>query len=127
MNDRQCEVGQSLVEFAVSVALLILVFLGAFDLGRAFNTYIIVTNAAREGAYFGAMHPEQAAGVCARAVAEAAGSGISLTCADVAISTSGLKGDPITVSVIHDFRLFSGVVPGVQTIRLRGTAEMVVY
>jgi Flp pilus assembly protein TadG len=42
--------GQSLVEFALVVPLLALLFLGAVDLTRAFYTYIGLQNATREAA-----------------------------------------------------------------------------
>ena len=42
--------GQSLVEFALVVPLLTLLFLGAVDLTRAFYTYIGLQNATREAA-----------------------------------------------------------------------------
>src|SRR5205814_8923866 len=42
--------GQSLVEFALVMPLLALLFLGAVDLTRAFYTYIALQNASREAA-----------------------------------------------------------------------------
>jgi hypothetical protein len=42
--------GQSLVEFAIALPLLVLIMIGVLDLGRAFFGLITVTNAAREGA-----------------------------------------------------------------------------
>src|ERR671935_1994097 len=42
--------GQSLVEFALVMPLLALIFLGAVDLTRAFYTYIALQNASREAA-----------------------------------------------------------------------------
>jgi Flp pilus assembly protein TadG len=42
--------GQSLVEFALIMPLLALLFLGAVDLTRAFYTYIALQNATREAA-----------------------------------------------------------------------------
>jgi Flp pilus assembly protein TadG len=44
------------VEFAIAVPLLLLLALGCADLGRAFATYMIVSNAARVGAEYGATH-----------------------------------------------------------------------
>ncbi len=41
--------GQSLVEFALILPLFVLFMVGIFDLGRAFFSYIAITNAAREG------------------------------------------------------------------------------
>ena len=42
--------GQSLVEFALILPLFVLFLIGVFELGRAFFSYIAITNAAREGA-----------------------------------------------------------------------------
>jgi TadE-like protein len=42
--------GQSLVEFALLLPVLVLLFLGAVDLTRAFYTYIGLENASREAA-----------------------------------------------------------------------------
>lgn len=44
--------GQSLVEFALILPILLLLILGALDIGRIITTKIAVTNAAREGANF---------------------------------------------------------------------------
>jgi Flp pilus assembly protein TadG len=41
--------GQSMVEFALLLPLIVLLLVGVFDLGRAFFSYIAITNAAREG------------------------------------------------------------------------------
>jgi len=42
--------GQSMVEFALILPLFVLFIIGVFELGRAFFSYIAITNAAREGA-----------------------------------------------------------------------------
>jgi Flp pilus assembly protein TadG len=127
MTTRRSEGGQALVEFAISAVLLVLIFLGVFDLGRVFNSFIVITNAAREGAHYGALHPDDLSGIELRTLAEAQGSGVALSTANVSISTTGEKGTPIVVGVYYDFRLFSGVVPGISTIRLRSRAEMVIH
>lgn len=41
--------GQSLLEFAILVPLLLLLLVGVFEFGRAWNVYQVVVNAAREG------------------------------------------------------------------------------
>ena len=41
--------GQALVEFALVIPLLLLLFMGVFDFGRAIYTYNAISNAAREG------------------------------------------------------------------------------
>ncbi len=44
--------GQSTVEFALSVPLLLLLLFGVVDLGRVFQAYVTVYHAAREGARY---------------------------------------------------------------------------
>ncbi|PWB55550.1 MAG: hypothetical protein C3F13_04515 [Anaerolineales bacterium] len=45
----QKSLGQSMVEFALILPLMVLIVLGIFELGRAFFAYIAISNAAREG------------------------------------------------------------------------------
>lgn len=47
------ERGQSLVELALTLPLLMLILLGTLDLGRIFFGYVTITNASREGARYG--------------------------------------------------------------------------
>lgn len=42
--------GQSLVEFAVALPLLVLLSVGAIELGRAYSAAVVVNDAARDGA-----------------------------------------------------------------------------
>ncbi|MBC7233029.1 MAG: pilus assembly protein [Chloroflexi bacterium] len=119
--------GQSLVEFALTLSLLMLIFFGVFDLGRVFHAYIVITNAAREGAYYGSMHPSDNSGIVARVIGEAQGSGIALSDANVSVSSSGISGTPICVTVSYDFTLLSSFLLGGRTIRLQSCAEMVIY
>jgi Flp pilus assembly protein TadG len=49
MNQR----GQSTVEFVLLVPLLLTMFFLIFEFGRAFGSWILITNAAREGARYG--------------------------------------------------------------------------
>ena len=45
-----CESGAEIVEFAVTLPLLLLIVLGIIEFGLMFREYEVVTNAAREGA-----------------------------------------------------------------------------
>jgi len=49
--------GSSLVEFAICLPLLVVLVIGIFDFGGAFNQKQILNNAVREGARFGASQP----------------------------------------------------------------------
>ncbi len=48
--------GQSLVEFALVLVPLMLLILGVIQFGLIFNTYVTMTNAAREGARLGTVY-----------------------------------------------------------------------
>jgi len=49
--------GQSLLEFALVVPILLMLFAGAADFGRVFYSYVAIENAAKEGALYGARYP----------------------------------------------------------------------
>jgi Flp pilus assembly protein TadG len=118
--------GQSLVEFAVFLPVLLLIFLGVFDLGRVYNTYIVITNAARDGAYYGSMHSTDTSGIVQRVVTEAQGSAVNLTSSNVTVSTSGGIGNPLRVTVQLDFSMLSTFLLGRRTIHLTSRTEMMI-
>jgi Flp pilus assembly protein TadG len=45
--------GQALVEMALILPLLILILMGTMEFGRIFHSYLLITNASREGARAG--------------------------------------------------------------------------
>ncbi len=54
---RQRSRGQSVVEFALVLPIMLLLFAMAADFGRLFYAYVSVVNAAKEGAAYGATNP----------------------------------------------------------------------
>ena len=64
------ERGQSLTEFALVLVFLLSLLAGVFDLGRAFFAYIIIRDAAQEGAVFGAIAPKDDLNAFSLAVAD---------------------------------------------------------
>ncbi len=118
--------GQSLVEFAFCLPVLMLLVLGIFDLGRAFNAHIVITNAAREGAYYGSLYPHDTSGISAQVMNEAQGSGIPIAAEDIAISTTGANGTPVSVTVAYDFAFLTTYLFGGSPLTLQGRAEMMV-
>lgn len=54
--DAAPERGQSLVEFALVLMPLFLILLGIIQFGFVFNSYVTITNAAREGARIGTVY-----------------------------------------------------------------------
>jgi len=68
--------GQSLLEMALMIPILLVLIIGALEFGRLFYTKIVITNAAREGAYYLSIHPSDYDSGTVAAQTEAANSGI---------------------------------------------------
>jgi Flp pilus assembly protein TadG len=135
--------GQALVELALVTPILLLLLLGAIDLGRVWYAQITVTNAAREGAMEAAFNPDSYdAGqpcdptdnrVVCRVINEADGSGVTVEPGDIAMvcdaaCAPGTAASPnsVTVTVVGDFRLLTplmGIFTGGQDITLTGNAS----
>jgi hypothetical protein len=62
MRTRHSERGAALLEAAVTIPILLLIAVGIFEFGRAYQTWQILTNAAREGARL-AVLPDPTPGV----------------------------------------------------------------
>jgi len=100
--------GQSLVEFALVLPLLVLIVAGIFDLGRAFFASITITNAARVGARYGTLHPSDFTGMVSAAVIEAQDSNIIIDPSNVNIAcpidvVRCAPSQPITVTVNYNY------------------------
>jgi len=123
------ERGQSLVELALVLPLLLLLVVGIIDFGRAYNNYIIITNAAREGARAASHFPDQPEYVKTVVRQEAADSGLDAEAISITISGGALSGDMIEVSAEYDFDTILGsfVGPAYSTLTLRSSTRMVVF
>ena len=125
---RRNERGQSLIEMTILVPLLLFMVIGVIDMGRAYNNFIIITNAAREGARFGSRFPHYNTGIKVAAITEASGSGVDLSMGDISIAgLYGAAGTPLRVTVIHDFPTILGQIIGLQNLELRSSTEMVIF
>ena len=106
--------GQSLVEFALILPLLLMLVLGAIDFGRLFYTKIIITNAAREGAYYLVSHTDSAnviADATSAAEAEAQNAGVTSIAVSFNPSSGWEANDEVEVTV-------TGTVPGLLVLGL---------
>jgi Flp pilus assembly protein TadG len=61
------ERGQSLVELAVTLPILVLLLLGTLDFGMAIFSYSMLRDAAQEGAFYGSFNPSNIAEIENRA------------------------------------------------------------
>lgn len=120
--------GQNLIEMALLLPVLLLLLAGMVDLGRGFHAYIVITNAAREGARYGSMHPTESADIQQHAINEAAGSGVDLGPGNVQINAPDpSSGNPIRVTVTYDLSLITGLIAGGHSIPIQSSAEMIIF
>lgn len=105
------EAGQSLVEFALALPLLLVMLLGLADLGRAFYYTSAIANAARAGAAYAASNASTATTntVAAKVCNETGLVAYSATPTCPGLNTSATfgPGQDAVVTVTYDFRLFS--------------------
>lgn len=121
------EQGASLVEFALVALLLILLLAGIVDLGRAFHSYIVITNASREGARYASRFPNHDVGIKLAAQREAAAGGLTIADDDIGVLGTRASGSPITVTITSDFPTIMGGILGIDTIPMERATEMVVF
>jgi len=118
------ENGQAVVELAITLTILLLILLGALDMGRAFFGYISIVNAAREGARVGAVLGTPSA-IAPAVQREISGNGLDPGLVTVSYSWGGIRG-PVVVSVTYPFDLIvSGILPFTR-LTLRSTATMMI-
>lgn len=123
------EKGQGLVEFALTVPVLLILLLATFDLGMGFASYIALTNSAREGARWISIFPDDSAGALTRVNDELDGASIdSSRVTGIEITPAAAEyrsGDQVTVRVIYNHPLLFGSAIGlVDAIEIESSATM---
>ena len=105
-KSREGERGQALVEFAITVPILLFLLLGIVDFARAWNVYQVLTDAGREGARLAVVDNGSTAADVRTVVRQAAArAGITVQDADIAINEGAARGDPTTVTITHGHEL----------------------
>lgn len=93
------ERGQSLVELAISITILIFLLAGAVEFGMAFFQFVQLRDAAQEGALYGSIHPDQASTIEAR-IRGSSNSPIDLASGDVRVTIT-VDGVPIATAITN--------------------------
>ncbi|MFW6115761.1 MAG: TadE/TadG family type IV pilus assembly protein [Chloroflexota bacterium] len=120
--------GASLVELSLVLLILVLLLAGVIDFGRAFNSYIVVTNASREGAREASRSPNSETKIEDAVRQEAIGSAVDPD--DLVITVDGLDaelGQPITVTVAYTVPTIIADIAGFGELPLRARTAMVVF
>ena len=121
------ERGQSLVELAISLVVLLFLLSGVVEFGLAFFQFIQLRDAAQEGALYGSINPANTNGIIAR-VRNASEEPIDLadtSLVDVTVTVNGsaCAGNSVTVEVEFTHNIFMPFIPaliGTDTIPLNG-------
>ena len=143
----QSERGQSLVELAITLPILILLLLGTLDFGMAIFSYSMLRDAAQEGAFYGSFNPanvaeieNRARNISPRADDAVFSSPVQLRDTDLVTVNVQALGNPcqgakngvansIQVNVSYRYPIlmpFVGRVIGSNTIPLTGTATNII-
>jgi Flp pilus assembly protein TadG len=113
--------GQSLVEIALALPILLMILIGLVDIGRVYHHASAVTNAAREAAALAARDGAAPTSVvaqraCVELGADPAGScpaSVRVQCTRSGSDCStALAGGDVTVRVIYDMALLNGYLLG---------------
>lgn len=118
--------GQSLVEFAIVLTLMVLMFVGICEFGRAWNIYQTLTNAAREGARLAALPAgfTTPAEVQTRISSYMSNAGLDPNTASIAIGGAGVDGGTgtqVSVSIGYPYQ-FVYVGPVIRLVNAGATA-----
>lgn len=128
VSEKQGERGQSLVEIAISLTVIMMLVVGVVDFSIAYFTYAALEDAAQEGALYGSINPTDTAGIITR-VRSASTNPVDLSDAaevnvQVNVTGTACEGNPIQVEVLYDYPIsmpFLGTIIGSQSIPLKAT------
>jgi Flp pilus assembly protein TadG len=122
------EQGQSVLEMTIALPILLLLLITVIDFARAFDAYIVLTNAVREGARTATRNLGLDEAFIQEMVQEdVVGSGTNITnmadfdVEDVTVETGS---SAITVTVNYDFELWFGGIAGFDTVQLEKQSAM---
>ena len=116
------EKGTALLEAAVTMPLLLLVSVGIFEFGRAYQTWQVLTNAAREAARVAVLPYPQAGGPAARAqsymqsgqLPNYASAIVSVTATTITVNGVNQPASQVTISYPFQFIMLQPVARLVQ-------------
>jgi Flp pilus assembly protein TadG len=127
----QREEGISLAELALILPVFLSLLLGMVDLGKGFNTYFAMLNAAREGSFALMRDGTNVAGMNARIVTEL--ERVNLTIADMQgeivtpEKASYEPGDVVIVRLEYSYELMFGAITGLPALTLSAENTVTVF
>ena len=99
---RKSESGQALVEFALTMPILLFLLLGIVDFARAWNVYEVLTDAGREATRLAVVDNGSTEAEVRAVVRAAAGrAGVAVQDEQIVIDEGATRGEPTTVTINH--------------------------
>ena len=101
--------GQSLIEMALLLPVLLILSVVTFDLGRGIYYYSAIYNAAREGARYGIVNPNDIAGIENKAVGMAIGVKLNSDNITVTPNPPNVNINTVQVDIHYSFELVTPI------------------
>lgn len=105
--------GQSLVETALVLPVLLLILTGIFDFGMLFNNYMVVSNASREGARSAAVDSTDAQIISAVNTVTASLDSTKVTITITPDQSGRSRGSAVTVTVKYKYSLMTPIIAAI--------------
>jgi Flp pilus assembly protein TadG len=125
--------GDSIVEFAILAPILVLILFGVLEMGRVVDAWLVVHNAAREGARAGVLvYPDAASATAAQNAASAylnsgLGPGVRGDIATSSVPSVQVSSDSVLVTTSADVQLYTPLfqaITGKSAVHVQATASM---
>lgn len=121
---KRSERGQSLVEAALTLPVVLMLMLGLLDFGRAYYAIVALRDAADEGASYASISPKDVTGIRVRA-SEASQELVPIGPNQVSVTypPTLAAGEPITVTIEVEMELFTpfaNIFVSDNTLEIRG-------
>lgn len=118
------EKGQSLVEFALVIPLLIILLFGIVDFGRIFHAYLTMDHAGREAARAASIGKDDTT-VKSTAVSDAVGIGLTADKVNITPGGTRISGSDISITITYPITFLTPVIGSiVGPITLKDTTVM---
>ncbi len=117
--------GQALVEMAFVLPILLLILMGIVEFGRIINSYLVITNAVREGARYAAIHStdEQINLVISDLTSTLNQSELNIVITPS--ETNRITGSSAVIRIDYDIDIFTPIISNIVPDPFRVTAQTV--
>lgn len=118
--------GQSIIETALIMPIIILILMGIIDFGLLFNNYLVITNASREGARSAAVGSTDSKVIDTVISITSTLDQTKMTTSIYPSESLRKNGDQVTVTVDYDYYLLTPVISAIipNPVHIKGKTVM---